>query len=479
VVTTLRHTLDWLGSGFKESLAMLWMTWWPIVFGFTLSGFVQSFLPRDGLRAKLGTTSPSSTARASLLGIISSSCSYAASAMARALFARGASWTNSIVFMVASTNLVIELGVVLYLLLGWQFVLAQFVGGAIMIVAITALAGLFFSTKTQERLRERVLADTPPAGSGAVTTWRQRLRTSSYYRLSARYTMGDFTMLRKELIAGFVVAGFLSVHVPSLWWNHVFITGHGSLTVLENALVAPLLAVISFVCSVGNIPLAAALWSHGVAFGGVVSFIFADLVTLPLLLIYRRFYGARAAFRLFLLLWLVMSAGGLIVNVIFNSSHLLPTTRHSPALSGQFPMGATLVLNILAAFLLIGVWLLSRRTGDAEGARDPMCGMTVDTSAPVATRTRDGVMFYFCSLRCAERFDHQEESSAMHEDLEGDQIDPVCGMRVSSTTVLSGVGPDNVTYYFCSEGCRRTFLEGPSSPPDSQPIELGRKPSHE
>ena len=164
---TARHVLDWVGAGLKESLAMLWMTWWPIVVGFTLSGAVQSFLPRDGLRSKLGRTTAGTSSRAALLGVISSSCSYAASAMSRALFARGASWTNAIIFMVASTNLVIELGIVLYLLLGWQFVAAQFVGGALMVTALLLLTGLFFSKRRQAQLRERVLADAPPAPSGA------------------------------------------------------------------------------------------------------------------------------------------------------------------------------------------------------------------------------------------------------------------------------------------------------------------------
>lgn len=474
-----RLTLDWLFAGFKESLAMLWMTWWPIVFGFTLSGMVQSFLPRDGLRARLGTTTVGTSSRAALLGIISSSCSYAASAMARALFARGASWSNALVFMVASTNLVIELGIVLYLLLGWQFLVAQFVGGIIMVAAITTLTGFFFSKNSQAELRERVMRDTPPAGAHNELTWRQRLRARRFYRLSARFTMGDVTMLRKELLAGFVVAGFLSVHVPSLWWSHLFLSGHGSWTVVENIVVAPLLAVISFVCSVGNIPLAAALWTHGVAFGGVISFIFADLVTLPLLLIYRRFYGTRSMLKLFALLWLVMSGGGLAVNVIFGAGHLVPSTRHSPALSGQFPLGATLVLNVLALVLLAGVWALARSGGDSDGARDPMCGMTVDISSPVAVRRRDGVEYYFCSMRCAERFDRDEHPADMHEDLEGDAVDPVCSMRVNSKTALHCTAADGVTYYFCGEGCRRTYLGGAGNPPGPQRIELGRRPSHE
>ncbi len=457
---------------------MVWMTWWPLVLGFSLSGLVQSVLPRDGLRSRLGTTSAGSVAQSSLLGVISSSCSYAASAMARALFARGASWTNALVFMVASTNLVIELGVVLYLLLGWQFVAGQLVGGVLMIAGLAVLTHVAFSRRDEEALRVRVLEDSPPPTRTATEGWRSRLSDRESYRLAARYTRGDLTMLRKELLAGFVIAGFLSVHVPASWWSNVFATGHGGWTVVENAALAPLLAVVSFVCSVGNIPLAAALWSNGVAFGGVISFIFADLVTLPLLLIYRRFYGTRATLRLFALLWFVMSVGGLVVDRVFHLVHLVPSSHRTAVMSGRFDLGWTLGLNIAATVVLVALWLAARpRHDDGRAATDPICGMTVDTAAPAATRHRDGVDYYFCSLRCAERFD-RTGPDVMVEEVGGDAIDPVCAMTVSSTSALSALGVDGITYYFCSEGCRTSFLDG-AALPTSQNIELGRKPIHE
>src|SRR5579863_10403774 len=403
---------------------MLWITWWPLVLGFTLSGFVQSLLPRDGLRAQLGRTNATSVAKASVLGVISSSCSYAASAMSRALFARGASWTNSIVFMIASTNLVIELGIVLYLLLGWQFVAAQFVGGAIMIALFSFTTHYVFSRRYQEQLHERVLRDSPPAMSATHKSWRDRARDKESYSLAARFTIGDLTMLRKELFAGFLVAGFLMVDVPNRWWAHLFVSGHGVWTVLENVIIAPLLAVITFVCSVGNIPLAAALWAHGVAFGGVISFIFADLVTLPLLLIYRRFYGTRAALRLFGLLWLVMSAGGLVVDRLFHIASLVPASHHTRFAAGNFPLGWTLALNVVATVLLVTLWLLAR-TGrhSTSSATDPICGMTVDVAAPGATRRFDGVDYYFCSPHCAEQFDQRRGDSPT--DVTGDAVDQV------------------------------------------------------
>jgi hypothetical protein len=424
VLASLHIFLHGVGDGLREALAMLWITWWPLIFGFTLSGFVQSLLPRDGLRAQLGTTNATSVAKASVLGVISSSCSYAASAMSRALFARGASWTNSIIFMIASTNLVIELGIVLYLLLGWQFVVAQLVGGVLMVAALSFTTHFVFSRHYQEQMREHVLDDSPPAMGGANQSWRARAREKENYRLAARFTIGDLTMLRKELLAGFVVAGFIMADVPNGWWSHLFVSGHGVWTVLENVTIAPLLAVISFVCSVGNIPLAAALWAHGVAFGGVISFIFADLVTLPLLLIYRRFYGTNAALRLFALLWFVMSAGGLIVDRLFHLVSLVPGSHHVRFASGNFALGWTLALNIVATVVLITLLLLARTSRrSASVATDPVCGMTVDTSAPGATRHVDHVTYYFCSPRCAERFDQRQITGL--PDVNGSAMGPL------------------------------------------------------
>ena len=461
-MTWIDPAASWIGTGLRESAAMVWVTWWPLVLGFTLSGLLQSFLPRDALRAQLGTTSAASVAKASVLGVISSSCSYAASAMSRALFARGSSLTNALVFMVASTNLVIELGIVLYLLLGWQFLAAQLAGGVVMIVALALLTAVFFRGDQQRDLYAHVLENAPPPVQPACSTWRERLATRRHYRLAARYTIGDLTMLRKELLAGFVIAGFLSVHVPAAWWSHIFFTGHGTATALENAVLAPLVAVVSFVCSVGNIPLAAALWVHGVAFGGVIAFIFADLVTLPLLLIYRRFYGTAAAGRLFGLLWLVMSGGGFLTGEVFRGLGLIPSSRHAPALTGHFPLGATLVANVVATVLLVTLFGISRTHGDESdlAATDPICGMSVDVTAPVATRTRAGTTYYFCSLRCAERFDQGEEPTtmSMHGDPNGDAVDPICEMRVNSAEALSAIGPDGETYYFCGPGCRRAYL---------------------
>ena len=229
--------------------------------------------------------------------------------MAKSLFQKGADFVTAMVFMFASTNLVVELGIVLVILMGWQFAAAEFIGGPIMIVllavlgGIGALASIDRSGPDGDSPARRWSAGmiTMPWSASATSAkpssrrepWRQKLTSPAAWADAASYTMADLKMLRRELVFGYVVAGFLTVLVPIHFWHSVFISGHGFWTSAENAVVGPFIAVISFVCSIGNVPLAAALWVGGISFGGVIAFIFADLITFPLLLIYRKYYGTR------------------------------------------------------------------------------------------------------------------------------------------------------------------------------------------
>ena len=468
---------DFLWGGTREAALMLWMTFWPLVLGFTISGVVQSFVKRDGLRRTLGTSSLRSASTASMLGVISSSCSYAASAMARALFVRGASFTNATIFMIASTNLVIELGIVLYLLLGWQFLVAQILGGLIM-VTILALVGRRLLDVDQEALR--AASDESPEGAQSAEVAPSIREAQGWFR-AARYTIGDITMLRKELFFGFLVAGFLAAEVPDSWWSHLFMTNHGWWTTLENVVIAPLFAAISFVCSVGNIPLAAAMWVKGVSFGGVIAFIFADLVTLPLLLIYRRFYGGARALRLFLVLWAVMSTGGLLIELIFRALHVVPQIPHHVMTGHEFSLGWNLWLNIVAGVSLLLTFVLSRRSvGDDGVAIDPVCGMQVAKDSPAAVADVDGVRYYFCAPRCQDRFvkdptKYLGQTPVMVEDPDGDATDPICGMKVNSKQPPAQAESPEGPVFFCSEGCRGQWLAGPNAAPGTQQISLSRK----
>jgi uncharacterized protein len=305
---------------------------------------------------------------------------------------------------VASTNLVVELGIVLVVLLGWQFAAAEFVGGPIMIALLGALGGWVFTRRLTDPARRRLAEP----GSDHPEPTRASLRSPGAWADAASYTVSDLTMLRRELVIGYVVAGFLTVLVPVHLWNAVFIRGHGPWTSLENALVGPFVALISFVCSIGNVPLAAALWKGGISFGGVVAFVFADLITFPLLLIYRKYYGTGLMLRMLAVLWAVMAAAGLIVEGIFSGAGLVPHRTTRAIAPTSFHWGYTTYLNIvfLAVFAAI-VWLARHRDrlGGGQGyATDPVCGMQVRVSDAPAQATHDGQRVWFCSDHCRERF---------------------------------------------------------------------------
>jgi uncharacterized membrane protein YraQ (UPF0718 family)/YHS domain-containing protein len=406
------HILIDIGHSLREGFFMFWETLWALVLGFGLSGAVQAFVSRGEMERVLGRSGPREIARASLLGAASSSCSYAASAMAKTLFQRGADFVSSMVFMFASTNLVIELGIVLWVLIGWEFALAEFVGGAIMIVLFSLAARLVLRRNEIEDARARLgEADVRTEGGS-----RPRPTSLAGWADAASYTLADAKMLRKEMAAGYLVAGFLAVLVPTSVWHDVFVSGHGFWTSLENVVVGPFIAIVSFVCSVGNVPLAAALWHGGISFGGVVSFVFADLITLPLLLIYRRYYGSRLTLKLLAIFWTVMSAAGLAVEYLFRAAAIEPTKRPVVVATTGFHWNYTTYLDIVFLVVLGGLWWLARnqrRLGGGAGyAIDPVCGMQVETANAAALSERDGAVVYFCSDHCRHRFE-AERSRAL------------------------------------------------------------------
>ena len=404
-----------IGRSLREGFFMFWETLWPLILGFGLSGAVQAFVSRRSMQHKLGDRRPLSILRASAYGMASSSCSYAASAMAKSLFVKGADYLAAMVFMFASTNLVIELGVVLVVLMGWQFAVSEFVGGIIMIVLLATLGGLWLRGRQITEARDRLAAQEggdehhhgPDEASGRQPA-KERIRTAAGWADSATYTMADLTMLRRELVIGYVVAGFLAVLVPTSVWHSVFASGHGFWTSLQNVIVGPFIAIISFVCSIGNVPLAAALWKGGISFGGVISFIFADLIAFPLLMIYRRYYGWRLMWRMLAVFWALMSVAGLITEGIFRAAGLVPTVRPTTVAPAHFSWNYTTYLNIVF-LILFGVlyWLYRNRErlGAGDGyARDPVCGMQVETANAVASVVADGQRVYFCSDHCKARF---------------------------------------------------------------------------
>jgi uncharacterized protein len=372
--------LDTIGRSLTQAFFMLWQTLWALILGFTLSGAVQAFVSRGRMQRLMGDHRPAALTRSTFLGIASSSCSYAASALARSLFIRGADFTAAMVFMVASTNLVVELGIVLWLLIGWQFAAAEFVGGAVMVTLLGVLLPRVIPASLAEPLRTRA-SDPEPADVDPAVGLPARLRQRDRWAASVGYTLSDLRMVRTEIVLGFIGGGFLAVAVPARFWADVFLTGHGPLTTVENAVVGPFVAIISFVCSIGNVALAAALWKDGISFGGVVAFVFADLITIPLLLIYRTMYGGRITLRLLGVFWAVMSASGLVTELIFRAVHGVPGNRPRVIAPEQLAWDHTTVLNIvfLIGFAALLVVHHNRDRDAAAGTHtvDPVCGMHV------------------------------------------------------------------------------------------------------
>jgi uncharacterized membrane protein YraQ (UPF0718 family)/YHS domain-containing protein len=393
--------LDAIGRGLADGWWMLWQTLWALVLGFTLSGVVQAFVSRARMQQALGDHRPRTLVRAGFFGAVSSSCSYAATALAKTLFARGADFTAAQAFMFASTNLVVELGVVLWLLIGWQFAAAEFVGGALMVSLLGAVLPRVVPSAEVDRLRLGLeSADaTHHSDHGSRRRWAE----------AVGYTISDLTMLRRELVIGFVVAGFADALVPMSVWQSLFATGHGAWSSIENVILGPFLAVISFVCSIGNVPLAAALWSGGISFGGVIAFVFADLITLPLLFIYRKYYGTRVTLRLLAVFWATMSVAGLVTEGLFKLAQLTPGTPTGDKTVGvdDFGLNATTVLDLVALACFAALYFSYRRSRGQEAgdyAKDPVCGMQVEKRHPGAVLVTDGATTYFCSDHCKHKW---------------------------------------------------------------------------
>jgi YHS domain-containing protein/uncharacterized membrane protein YraQ (UPF0718 family) len=471
----------------RMAFFMFWDTLWPLIFGFGLSGVVQAFVSRSQMQHVMGDHRPRTLALASILGAASSSCSYAASAMAKSLFQKGADFTTAMVFMLASTNLVIELGLVLWILIGWQFALSEYVGGIIMIGLLAVLARFFFRPIVVQRARQH-LAERSYAAAGADQTpdalgeqqvpLARRLRSPAAWADAASYTMADLVMLRKEMIIGYLVAGFLAVLVPNSLWNAIFFHGHGVATSMENVIVGPLIAILSFVCSIGNVPLAAALWKGGISFGGVVSFIFADLIALPLLLIYRRFYGWAMTLRILAAFWLVMAIAGLATEYLFAWVHLVPAVHPAEMVQPSFQWNYTTYLNVVFLFVFgVLFWLYRNRERLGGGTRyaiDPVCGMQVEKSLAPATTNRGTGTIYFCSDRCRDRFVANPdrftppgEQEVLDQDMRrrpmAQATDPVCGMTVDTESAAAKREYGGTTYYFCNPGCAKAFDRSPDA----------------
>jgi uncharacterized membrane protein YraQ (UPF0718 family) len=352
----------------RFAFGMTWEILWALILGFALSGVVQAVVSKQQMRRLLPDDSPRTLAVASGLGAASSSCSYASVALARSLFRKGADFTAAMAFQFASTNLVVELGIILAVLIGWQFTAGEFVGGPIMIALMALLFRRFLNPSlvgearresergALGRMEGHADMDMSVTETGSL---RQRLWSSKGFTAISNYFVMDWAAVWMDIFGGLLIAGALAAWVPNSFWQGLFLQNHGILSTIWGPVIGPLVAILSFVCSIGNVPMAAVLWNGGISFGGVLAFIFADLIILPILNIYRKYYGRRVTLFLLGTFYATMAAAGLIVDLIFKALSLEPSgARHAKVTDAGVTLNYTTVLNIV--FLLVAALLVVR-----------------------------------------------------------------------------------------------------------------------
>jgi uncharacterized protein len=363
-----------VGHALAVAGGMTWQILWSLILGFGLSAIVQALVRKSTVERLLGNDSPKTLAVATGLGIGSSSCSYAAVALARGLFRKGADFTAVMVFEIASTNLVIELGIIMALLLGWQFTAAEFVGGPIMIVLIAVMFRILLRQRLVDVAKHQ--ADRGLAGSmeghaamdmsvkAPGGLWSRLSSADGFTSVSHIFVM-EWAAVVRDIVGGLLIAGALGAWVPDSFWQHLFFTGHPLLAKVWGPLLGPIISVFAFVCSIGNVPLAAVLWNGGISFGGVISFIFADLIILPILIIYRKYYGTKMMLFVLATFYAAMVIAGYAVELLFGAAGLIPTTRNAKVLNPTISWDYTTYLNIV--FVVLAGILLVRffRTGGA------------------------------------------------------------------------------------------------------------------
>src|ERR1700716_3946898 len=417
---------------------MLWEVFWPLAFGFLLSAMIQTVVSKRAVAGALGKPDLKGFVLSFGLGAASSSCSYAAVAIARALFRRGADFVNAIIFEFASTNLVFELGLVLLILLGWQFVAAEFAGGLLMAVILLILFKLTLRRRMVEEARQQadrgIVGSTHEAHAEIDMSisdgpFLARLFSPRAFTAISHYFFMDVCAVYVDIGLGFLIAGALAAWVPNSVWQAFFLTSHPTLNEFWSPLIGPLISMLSFVCSVGNVPLAVVLWNGGISFGGVMAFIFADLIILPILNIYRKYYGRRMSLYLLGVSYFAMALAGFLIGGLFQLLGLAPTNHHVTVFETQPAWNYTSVLDI--AFLVLmavlawrfvttgGIEMLrahARRPSPAAAtpggemeqpvsATDPVCGMTVDPQRAEYRSFQKGETYYFCSAGCKQSFD--------------------------------------------------------------------------
>jgi uncharacterized membrane protein YraQ (UPF0718 family) len=389
--------LDALGHALALGGSMAWEILWALILGFALSAVVQAAVRRAAIIRLLGDDRPRTLALAAGFGAASSSCSYAAVALARSLFRKGASFTAAMAFEIASTNLVVELGVILALLIGWQFTLAEFVGGPIMIILLALAFRLFL----RQRLLDAASAQAAKGVAGSMeghaamdmtiaadgSLW-QRLRSRQALTSVSHIFVMEWAAVIRDIVIGLLIAGAVAAWVPDSFWGHLFLSGHPLASKLWGPLIGPVVSLLSFVCSIGNVPLAGVLWNGGISFGGVVAFIFADLIIVPILVIYRKYYGTKMMLFILATFYATMATAGYLIELIFGSLGLIPAGRHARVIEASVQWNYTTVLNIIFLVLAAALCYRFARTGGIPMLK--MMGGQPDTASDQDDHARCG-----------------------------------------------------------------------------------------
>lgn len=365
------EVLDALGRALWMAVTMLWQIFWGLSLGFLFSAVIEVTVSRAEMSRLLPDASPKSLVKAALFGAASSSCSYAAVAMARSIVRKGGDFTAAMAFQLAATNLVLELGVLLWVLIAWQFAAAEFIGGPLMI-AIVAVAFRFVLGDAGKRdavghARKGVAGSMEGHAAMSMAkphgTWQSRLTSADGWRAISHSYVMNWAMLWRDIGAGLLVAGALAAWVPDGFWQRFFLAGHPVASVVWGAFVGPLIAIASFTCSVGNVPLAAVLWNGGLGFGGVAAFIFGDLIIMPILNIYRKYYGAKVTVKLAATFYVAMVAAALVVDGMFRLAGAVPRPTHRAVVGAAIRFNYTSVLDIAFGLVFVAMLTVFVRTG--------------------------------------------------------------------------------------------------------------------
>ena len=363
----------------ETSFGFFWKAGWAFVLGYFVSAAIQAFVPKARLTPYMGSANVKGISLATAFGAASSSCSFAALAAARSLVMKGAHFIAAIAFMFASTNLVIELGILILIFLGWQFLAAEIIGGVLLIVISSVLIRLTFPKRWFEQARDRV--EQQGEADEDDFDWRRRMRSREGWNLLGHRFVSDWKMVWKEILIGFTIAGFVAVFVPARVWSGIFLQDLQGvlpawLIALENAIVAPFVAAATFIGSMGNIPLATVLNSNGVMFAGIMGFIYSDLMVPPLIMINARYYGWRVALYIAGVMFVSIVLTALLLHYLFKVLGIMPGSQRQLDEVTRFAFDYTFFLNLF--FVLVAavmVWLhRGHKRQHSDGMNHEMAG---------------------------------------------------------------------------------------------------------